>query len=87
MYQVIESINLWGSRFTAFAGPIALQSALLIGLLLGLDLLLRHRVRATVRYALWMLVLVKLVLPPSFALPTGLAYWLPGRSPVESAVS
>lgn len=81
MHIIIETLNFWGTRFTAFTGPIVIQSALLIGLLLGVDLLLRQRARATVRYALWMLVLVKLVLPPSFALPTGLAYWLPGQSP------
>ena len=77
MNTLLETLNLWGSRFTAFAQPMVIQSGLLIALLHVADLLLRKRVRATVRYALWMLVLVKLVLPPSLALPTGAAYWLP----------
>ena len=45
-----------------------LQSAILIALLFALDLALRKRVRATIRYAVWILALVKLALPPSLAL-------------------
>ena len=52
------------------------QSSLLIGLLWAIDLVLRRRLRAAVRYALWLMVLVKLVLPPSLAFPTGLGWWL-----------
>lgn len=35
--------------------------------LLALDVLLRNRIRAGFRYMLWMLLLVKLVLPPTLA--------------------
>jgi general secretion pathway protein D len=61
------------------------QSSLLIGLLFALDLLMRRRVRPAVRYALWLVVLVKLVLPPSLAVPTSPGWWLrPARTvPVE----
>jgi len=52
------------------------QSSLLILLLLGLDRLLQRRIRASVRYGFWLLLLVKLVLPPSLALPTSLAWWI-----------
>src|SRR6185503_10678471 len=51
-----------------------------IAVLYVLDFVLRRKVRAVVRYPLWILVLVKLVLPPSLAAPTGLAYWLPERT-------
>src|SRR5262249_36153762 len=50
----------------------------------GLDWALRKRVRAGVRYALWLLVLVKLILPPTLALPTGPAWWL--RRPTPATV-
>jgi hypothetical protein len=52
------------------------QSSLLIGVLFALDLLLRRKLRAAVRYALWLVVLVKLLLPPSLAFPTGPSWWL-----------
>jgi beta-lactamase regulating signal transducer with metallopeptidase domain len=53
-----------------------LQSSILIGLLVIADLCLRKKVSARFRYGMWLLVLVKLVLPPSLAMPTGAAYWL-----------
>ncbi len=71
-----ETVNHWGARLVDFALPMLIQSSLLIVVLFALDVLLRQRVRAVVRYALWMLLLVKLVLPPSLALPTSLGYWL-----------
>jgi beta-lactamase regulating signal transducer with metallopeptidase domain len=43
--------------------------------LLILDFGLRRHLRASVRYALWLVFLVKLVTPPSLALPTSLAWW------------
>ena len=52
------------------------QSSLLIGLLFALDLLMRRKVRPAVRYALWLVVLVKLLLPPSLAFPTSPGWWL-----------
>ncbi len=52
------------------------QSSLLIGALFALDLLFRHRLRASIRYAFWLVVLVKLCVPPTLALPTSPAWWL-----------
>ncbi len=83
MNAIIESMNAWGFRFAGFALPMLLQSVVLIGVLFALDLALRKRVRATIRYAVWMLALVKLALPPSLASPTGAAYWLPAEQPAE----
>lgn len=80
MNTMVEWMNAWGARFTGFALPMLAQSAVLIALCLVLDLALRNQVRATIRYAVWMLVLVKLVLPPSLALPTSVAYWFPGET-------
>ena len=80
MNLFVETLNHFGSRFAEFALPMLGQSSLLIAFLFVLDLLISKRVRAVVRYGLWMLVLVKLLMPPSFASPTGLAYWLPEAS-------
>jgi len=79
MNSFIETLNLWSERFIQFAQPMFIQSSVLIAFLLVLDLALRKKVRAAIRYGLWMLVLIKLILPPSFASPTGLGYWLPTK--------
>lgn len=76
MNSLFESLNLWGARSLHSALSMLLQSSLLIVVLLLLDLALERYARAVVRYGLWLLVLVKLVLPPSLALPTGIGYWL-----------
>jgi beta-lactamase regulating signal transducer with metallopeptidase domain len=65
MNAVLEYINWMGKGFVGFAGPMLLQSSVLIIILLIVDLLLRKKVRAVFRYWLWMLVLAKLVLPIS----------------------
>ena len=77
--SAITTLNHLAGRVADFAWAIWLQSSVLIVALFVLDLVLRNRLRAVVRYALWMLVLLKLILPPSFAAPTGLAYWLPRK--------
>ncbi len=77
MNSFIEILNGRGAQFLRLAWPMLWQSGLLIALLFALDFALRKRVRATVRYALWMLVVAKLVLPASLSLPTGVGYWVP----------
>ena len=76
MTSFIEILNHWGNHFLNFAWPMIWQSSLLIAIIFALDLALRRKIRAAIRYALWLMVLVKLLLPPSLALPTGLAWWL-----------
>jgi beta-lactamase regulating signal transducer with metallopeptidase domain/WD40 repeat protein len=75
----LGSLNRLGNAFCSYATGAFLQSALLVIVLFGIDVLLRKRVRAVVRYCVWLLVLVKLVLPPTLALPTGIGYWLGNR--------
>ncbi|PYJ55694.1 MAG: hypothetical protein DME24_24345, partial [Verrucomicrobia bacterium] len=82
--NIIDTLNHWGARFVGFGLPMLVQSSLLIIFLFALDLLIRRKVRAVFRYGLWMLVLIKLVLPPSFAAPTGLAYWLPQKQAIDT---
>ena len=79
MNRVIEQLNATGTAFVQFALPMLIQVSLLIVVVLALDWLLHKRVRAVLRYWLWMLVLVKLVLPTTLAAPTGIAYWIAPR--------
>ena len=76
MNSTVLALNRWAGPALAVAWPMLWQSSLLIAFLFALDFAFRRRVRASVRYALWLVVLVKLVLPPSLALPTGLGWWL-----------
>jgi beta-lactamase regulating signal transducer with metallopeptidase domain len=76
MNALIETLNAWAEHALHFAWPMLWQSSLLIGLLFVLDLLFKRRLRPAVRYTLWLVVLVKLLLPPSLALPTSAGWWL-----------
>jgi beta-lactamase regulating signal transducer with metallopeptidase domain/HEAT repeat protein len=76
MNAVIEFLNQSGGLFIGFAGMMLLQSSVVILVIFAADELLRNRVRAVIRYFLWLLVLLKFVLPPSLALPSSPAYWL-----------
>jgi beta-lactamase regulating signal transducer with metallopeptidase domain len=63
------------------------QSSLLICFVLALDFLLARKIRASVRYALWLVVLVKLCVPPTLALPTSPVWWLHKTPPPVVAKS
>ena len=72
----IETLNDWAEHALGFAWPMLWQSSLLIGVLFALDWLLKRKLRPAVRYTLWLAVLIKLLLPPSLAVPTSAAWWL-----------
>ncbi len=74
MNTILEQINSAGGAFVKFALPMLIQSGVLIVILLLVDLLLRKKVKAVFRYWIWMLVLVKLVLPTSLSSPLSLGY-------------
>ena len=76
MNSIIENLNQWGGHFLGFAGAILWQSSLLIVILFAFDFLVRRKIRASIRYSLWLVVLLKLCLPPTLALPTSAAWWL-----------
>ena len=78
MISLISHLNAAGESFVRFALPMLIQSSLLILILLVLELILRPKTRSALRYGLWMLVLVKLMLPSSLAAPTGIGYWVGG---------
>ena len=85
MNKWVDMLNDWGGRFLEAAWPMFWQSGVLIALIFALDLALRKRVRATTRYALWLLVLAKLVVPASLSLPTGVGYWVPAPTALTPA--
>lgn len=76
MDTVIQMGNEAGAFFCGHAARMLIQSGLLILILVGLDRLLVRRVRASVRYGIWMLALAKLMLPTTLSFPTGAGYWL-----------
>jgi beta-lactamase regulating signal transducer with metallopeptidase domain len=71
----VTNVNDIGRSFCAFASGMLIQSTVLIAILFVAHWLLRKRVRATFRYWIWMLVFIKLILPPSLSSPTSLGYW------------
>ena len=85
MNSFIETLNQCGGNFLSFAWPMLWQSSLLIVALLAFDFLFRRKLRASIRYALWLVVLVKLCVPPTLALPTSPAWWLHKTSPSVAA--
>lgn len=70
----VDWVNMAGARFCAYMQTMFWQVGLLVLLLWIVDLAVRRipQVSASFRYGLWLLVVVKLALPPSFTLPTGL---------------
>lgn len=78
MEWTLGQLNTMGEAFVAFALPMLIESALLIGLALLVAFALRTKVRAALRYWLVTLVLAVLALspflptcPPSHFLPSG----------------
>jgi beta-lactamase regulating signal transducer with metallopeptidase domain/Flp pilus assembly secretin CpaC len=76
MNSPTEILNQLGRNFLNFAWPMLWQSSLLILALFAFEHLFQRKVRASIRYTLWLVVLVKLCVPPTFALPTSPAWWL-----------
>ena len=71
----VSWFNDAGASATAVAVSMSVQLALLVGVLSGVDWLIRDRVRAALRHGLWMLVIIKLLLPVDLLSPTAIAYW------------
>lgn len=66
-----------GAAWWLWAWSIFWQSTVLIGVIAIIDLLIRRWAWPQVRLALWSLVAIKLLLPPSLHLPTSMtAHWL-----------
>ena len=74
-YSFVAWFNDAGASATAVAVSMSVQLAVLVGVLSGLDWLIRHRARAALQHGLWMLVVIKLLLPVDLLSPTAIAYW------------
>ena len=82
--SIIAIFNKLGALFCEHALALLVQSSILILVLLIIDLFLRKRIRAVFMYCIWLLVFVKLVIPPTFSLPTGIGYWQDDYWPTDS---
>lgn len=76
METLTNFLNAAGVTFVPLATQMLWQAGLLVTVLLAIDVIILRRARAVVRYALWLLVPLKLVLPPTLAVPSSPAYWL-----------
>jgi beta-lactamase regulating signal transducer with metallopeptidase domain/Flp pilus assembly secretin CpaC len=85
MNPTIETLNHWSGWYLNFVWPMFWQSSLLILVLFAIDFAIRRSVRASIRYALWLVVLVKLCLPPTLASPTSPAWWWHKTPPIAAA--
>jgi len=74
--RIIELIDHAGAIHRMFASAMFLQTVVLVAVLYLLELCLRRRVRPVVRYWIWSLVLLKLMLPVTLHTPFSVSYWL-----------
>jgi prepilin-type processing-associated H-X9-DG protein len=72
-----ETINRIASVWFDWQWAMLWQVAILIGVVAVIDRLIRKRAWPQLRYALWLLVLVKLVLPPTLTSPLSLTSQIP----------
>lgn len=79
MNNLIETLNSAGNGFVQFAIAMLIQASILIIALLIFELFFRKKVRAVFRYWLWMLVLVKLILPPTLSSPASIGQFWPEK--------
>jgi beta-lactamase regulating signal transducer with metallopeptidase domain len=78
---MVEQLNAIARLWWAWSAAMLWQVGLLIILIGCIDLLIRRWAWPQLRYALWSLILVKLLLPPTLSLPSGI---VPELRPVIS---
>ena len=77
---MIDLWNLMAYRWWDWMGSMFWQASLMILIVTGLDLLSRRWIWPQVRYALWLLIFVKLLIPPGWHLPTAVIPRLLGET-------
>ncbi len=87
MNAMLEILDAGGRVWIPYATSVLWQVSGLVAALLLADRMLARRLRAVVRHALWLLVPLKLLLPPGLALPTSPAYWLENRHFIPEQVA
>src|SRR5580658_7312987 len=83
---VIRAINRAGAMHWDFASTMFVQVVALVAILGLVELCLRRRVRPVVRYWLWALVILKLMLPVALRTPASLAYWVRSESQPSATI-
>ncbi|MBN2589971.1 MAG: M56 family metallopeptidase, partial [Sedimentisphaerales bacterium] len=84
---MVEQINSIAQLWSSWMWPMFWQVSLLVVFIALADLFLRKRVWPQVRYALWLLVLIKLVIPPGFALSTSIVSQIRAHAPQKDTSS
>ena len=75
---MISAVNHVAQSWWGWMGPMIWQVSLLILIISAIDLFLRRWAWPQVRYAIWLLILIKLLIPPSWTLPSSLiSRWQP----------
>jgi beta-lactamase regulating signal transducer with metallopeptidase domain len=69
---MIESMNVIARLWWEWMAAMTWQVVLVVGIIGAIDWLVRRWAWPQLRYALWSLVLLKLLLPPTLALPSGI---------------
>jgi beta-lactamase regulating signal transducer with metallopeptidase domain len=77
---MIDLWNLAAYRWWDWMGSMFWQASLMILVVSGLDLVMRRWVWPQVRYALWLLIFAKLLIPPGWHLPTAVVPRLFGET-------
>jgi len=86
LHNLISSVDSLSVAFWRHAGAMLVHSSILILALVALDATLRKHTRAAVRYALWMILLLKLVLPTGLTSPLSVGAWLGQHWTPEPAI-
>lgn len=81
---MIENLNDIAHGWCDWMWPMLWQVSLLIALIMAVDVAIRKWAWPQLRHALWLLIVVKLVLPPGLSLPTSL---LPHLDPIVESVA
>ncbi len=75
---MIDAVNQIAQSWWGWMGPMIWQVSLLILIISAIDLFIRRWAWPQVRYAIWLLILIKLLIPPSWTLPSSLiSRWQP----------
>ncbi len=69
---MIIQLNTIAQGWWNWMWPMFWQASVLVVFIFAVDFLLRKHIWPQVRYTLWLLVLVKLILPPTFSLSTSI---------------
>jgi beta-lactamase regulating signal transducer with metallopeptidase domain len=69
---MVEQLNAIARLWWDWSAAMFWQAGLLILLIGCIDLLIRRWAWPQLRYALWLLILIKLVVPPTLSLPSGI---------------